>query len=92
MQCETCGEDIDVDDGTIWYHTESMSAFCDPEYEERIDRQAFPAPAPMVGRWSTFGSNWVAECPVCHAVCVYWDNEDLNEDGELMCYHERTDA
>ena len=29
-----------------------------------------------------------AECPMCGAVCVYWDAEDLSDAGELMCWHE----
>lgn len=47
-------------------------------------------PTAMVGRWSSFGSNWVAECPECGQVCVYWDEDDLEEDEMgvlyLFCY------
>jgi len=32
-----------------------------------------------------FTGAWVAECPACHMVCPYWDEEDLNEDGQLEC-------
>lgn len=35
--------------------------------------------------YSHFGGGYVAECPACHMVCPYWDEEDLNDDGELEC-------
>ena len=42
--CVHCGQPVAPDDGgSIWYHTETMEAFCDPEGEHRIDRQAEPA-------------------------------------------------
>lgn len=28
----------------------------------------------------------VAECPACHTVCVYWDDDDTDDDGNLWCY------
>lgn len=35
-------------------------------------------------------TNWsgalIAECPDCHLICAYWDEEDLDEDGRLLCY------
>lgn len=41
--CTNCGERIEPDDGgAIWYHAETMSAFCDPEGAERLTRQAEP--------------------------------------------------
>jgi hypothetical protein len=33
-----------------------------------------------------FTGSLVAECYGCGAVCVYWDNDDLNDDGELECH------
>lgn len=29
----------------------------------------------------------IAVCPDCDSVCVYWDEDDLDEDGDLLCYH-----
>lgn len=29
---------------------------------------------------------YVARCPECDIVCAYWDDEDLNDEGELLCY------
>ena len=34
---------------------------------------------------ANFTGQWVAECPACHMVCPYWDEEDLNDDGQLEC-------
>ena len=33
-----------------------------------------------------FGGLFVAECPRCHIVCAYWDDEDLDEEGNLLCF------
>jgi len=27
-------------------------------------------------------------CPRCHIMFVYWDEEDLDENGDLLCYCE----
>jgi hypothetical protein len=40
----------------------------------------------METRHSHFGGNYVAECPKCHTVCAYWDEEDLDDNGNLICY------
>jgi hypothetical protein len=37
---------------------------------------------------SHFGGNYVAECTRCLTVCAYWDEEDLDENGDLRCYCE----
>ena len=39
----------------------------------------------MEFRRSTWGTMTVAECPECGTICVYWDEDDLNEDGQLVC-------
>lgn len=44
-------------------------------------------PVPMETRMTT---QLIAECPQCHMVCAYWDDEDLDEEGHLLCYG-RTD-
>ena len=31
---------------------------------------------------------WVARCPNCGTVCPSWDDEDLNDDGLLVCHCE----
>lgn len=28
----------------------------------------------------------VAKCPQCGMVCAYWEQEDLDENGNLLCY------
>lgn len=28
---------------------------------------------------------YVAECPTCYRTLVYWDADDLNDDGQLEC-------
>lgn len=33
-----------------------------------------------------FGGQFVARCPQCRTVCVYWDDEDLDDDGHLVCH------
>lgn len=35
-----------------------------------------------------FTGAWVAQCPNCGIVVPYWDEDDLNENGELTCYCE----
>lgn len=32
------------------------------------------------------GGNFVARCPNCDTVCAYWDDEDLDDDGDLICH------
>ncbi len=39
----------------------------------------------MVPGWSRFGGAYVATCPVCGLVCAYWDESDLNDNGDLEC-------
>lgn len=29
---------------------------------------------------------FVAKCPACKQVCAYWDDEDLDENGNLLCF------
>lgn len=39
-----------------------------------------------------FTGAFVARCPACDIVCAYWDDEDLDENGDLRCYcHEEDD-
>lgn len=33
-----------------------------------------------------FGGQFVARCPQCRTVCVYWDEDDLDDDGHLVCH------
>jgi hypothetical protein len=43
-RCEHCDQVIEPDDGgAIWYHRDSMEAFCDPEGAQDLARQAEPA-------------------------------------------------
>jgi hypothetical protein len=35
-----------------------------------------------------FTGAWVAQCPNCGIVVPYFDEDDLNENGELTCYCE----
>lgn len=37
-------------------------------------------------RNAQFTGSLVAECPTCNIVCVYWDEEDLDDDGNLLCW------
>lgn len=42
-RCTVCGADIAPDDGgAIWYHVESMSAWCDGDDSPDLTRQATP--------------------------------------------------
>ncbi len=41
----------------------------------------------MVTYHSRLGGNYVAQCPDCGTVCAYWDSDDLDSDGRLMCWH-----
>ena len=43
-------------------------------------------PAIMRPYTTVMVGNFVAECPECHHVCVYWDDDDLDEEGNLLCY------
>jgi hypothetical protein len=38
-----------------------------------------------------FGGHFVARCPQCDTSCAYWDEEDLDENGNLLCYCEVTE-
>ena len=31
-------------------------------------------------------------CPRCNSLFVYWDEEDLDEDGDLRCYCDEEEA
>lgn len=45
----------------------------------------------METRTTRIAGNFVAECPRCHQVCAYWDDEDLDEFGDLLCYCDQDD-
>ena len=34
---------------------------------------------------------WIAKCPECGTVCPSWDEDDLNDDGQLVCHCEGVD-
>jgi hypothetical protein len=44
-------------------------------------------PAAMIPRDAWFTGARVAECPTCGRVCAYWDADDLDDQGNLMCWH-----
>ncbi len=33
-----------------------------------------------------FTGAYVAQCGECGRVCAYWDDDDLNEAGQLECF------
>ena len=33
-----------------------------------------------------FTGAFVARCPECGQVCASWDDDDLNEAGQLICF------
>jgi hypothetical protein len=33
-----------------------------------------------------FTGAFVARCPRCEQVCAYWDDDDLDDNGNLLCY------
>lgn len=35
-----------------------------------------------------FGGHLVAKCPTCQTICVYWEEEDLDDDGNIVCHCE----
>lgn len=37
-----------------------------------------------------FTGSLIATCPDCKTVCVYWDEDDLNEQGNLECHCEES--
>ena len=39
-----------------------------------------------------FTGAYVAECPTCHRTLAYWDDDDLNDDGQLECPCDATEA
>lgn len=39
----------------------------------------------MKPRHAHFTGAFVAVCPKCDFVCAYWDEDDLDEDGNLHC-------
>lgn len=45
----------------------------------------------MTVHHSRLGGQFVARCPQCETVCAYWDEEDLDENGNLVCYCEETE-
>lgn len=38
-----------------------------------------------------FTGAFVARCPACDTVCAYWEEEDLDENGDLLCYCDERD-
>ena len=38
-----------------------------------------------------FTGAYVAECPTCHRICAGWDDDDLNDDGQLECSCDTTE-
>jgi hypothetical protein len=51
-------------------------------------RQHEPAePVAMIPRTARMTGAYVAECPTCGRVCAYWDADDLDDQGNLMCWH-----
>jgi len=40
----------------------------------------------MVSYHTHFTGALVARCPQCDEVCAYWDDEDLDDHGNLLCY------
>lgn len=51
-----------------------------------------PDKEPVIHIMRTYNAHFtgalVAECPACHRVCAGWDDDDLNDDGQLECYCE----
>jgi hypothetical protein len=45
-------------------------------------------PSVMIPHWSRWGAAFVATCPDCGSVCGYWDDDDLDEHGNLLCWHD----
>lgn len=43
-------------------------------------------PAIMKAYNAHFTGAFVAKCPRCQMVCAAWDDEDLEENGDLLCY------
>ena len=33
----------------------------------------------------------MSRCPRCNAQFIYWDDEDLDENGDLLCYCDQED-
>ena len=29
---------------------------------------------------------WIGKCPNCGVVCPSWDDDDLDDDGQLVCH------
>ena len=40
---------------------------------------------------SWLSDQFIATCPECGAVCAYWDEEDLDEEGNLLCHCDEED-
>jgi hypothetical protein len=40
----------------------------------------------MFHDFSRFAGNFIARCPKCDAVCAFWDDDDLDEEGHLLCH------
>jgi hypothetical protein len=45
-------------------------------------------PTAMTPRNAHFTGARVAECPDCHSVCAGWDEDDLDDEGRLLCWHD----
>ena len=40
---------------------------------------------------SSMSGQWVAKCLYCGTVSPSWDDEDLDDDGQLVCHCEAVD-
>jgi hypothetical protein len=47
-------------------------------------------PSVMTPRVSRFGGNFNAICPQCSRLCAFWDEDDLDANGNLLCFHGST--
>lgn len=79
LTCDGCGRMGTVDDAI------AAGEEC-PECGDIIRATAGP-PAAMHVYGASMTGALVARCPVCDTVCAYWDEDDLDEDGRLMCWH-----
>jgi hypothetical protein len=47
-------------------------------------------PSVMIPRVSRFGGLFNAICPHCSRLCAFWDEGDLDVNGNLLCFHGST--
>lgn len=73
---EASGDDL------MWRETCDEVLLFSAEHEP----EESPGSTIMETRITRLAGNFVAECPACHVVCAYWDEEDLDENGDLRCY------